>query len=256
MNYYERHLGDYAKDTAHLSMLEHGAYNLLLDRYYGTEAGIPADQVYRVARAKTKPERDAVDAVLAEFFTTVDGAWVKNRVEEEIQRYRDSIPAAEEKKLNDKERQRRARERRKALFNELREIGVVMPWDASTSELQTELLRVQSLSRHGAVTVPVTRDNTASQSPVPSPQPPEQDSRRGEDATSVDKALYADARKIFGSSIGGQVSKAIKCHGKPWLLGVIEACRTKDSEGARAYLAAAMNGAHKPDEAEKRKAIP
>ncbi len=25
MNYYERHLGDYAKDTAHLSMLEHGA---------------------------------------------------------------------------------------------------------------------------------------------------------------------------------------------------------------------------------------
>lgn len=86
--------------------------------------------------------------------------------------------------------------------------------------------------------------------------PPDPDSRRGEDATSVDKALYADARKIFGQSIGGQVSKAIKVHGKPWLLGIIEACRTKDSEGARAYFAAAMNGAHKPDESEKRKAIP
>jgi hypothetical protein len=72
----------------------------------------------------------------------------------------------------------------------------------------------------------------------------------------VDKALYADARKIFGDSIGGQVSKAIKAHGKPWLLGVIEKCRGKDSEGARAYFAAAMNGAHKPDEAEQRKAIP
>ena len=30
MNYYERHLGDYARDTAHLSMMEHGAYGLLL----------------------------------------------------------------------------------------------------------------------------------------------------------------------------------------------------------------------------------
>jgi uncharacterized protein YdaU (DUF1376 family) len=256
MNYYERHLGDYAKDTAHLSMLEHGAYNLLLDRYYGTEAGIPSGDVYRVARAKTKPEKHAVDSVLKEFFTVVDGAWVKNRVEEEIQRYRDSIPAAEEKKLNDKERQRRARERRKALFTELRELGVVMPWDASTSELQTELSRVTSQTGHGAVTPPVTRDNTASQSPVPSPQSPVEDSHRGEDATSVDKALYADARKIFGKSIGGQVSKAIGLRGKPWVLGVIEACRSKDPEGARAYFAAALNGAHKPDQAEQRKAIP
>ena len=51
MNYYERHLGDYAKDAGHLSMLEHGAYSLLLDRYYTTEQPIPADQarwdVYR-----------------------------------------------------------------------------------------------------------------------------------------------------------------------------------------------------------------
>jgi uncharacterized protein YdaU (DUF1376 family) len=91
--------------------------------------------------------------------------------------------------------------------------------------------------------------------PIPS-QSEEEDSRRGEDATSVDKALYADARKIFGQSIGGQVSKAIKAHGKPWLLGVIEACRTKDSEQARAYFAAAMNGTHKPDQAEQRKAVP
>lgn len=86
MNYYERHLGDYAKDTGHLSMLEHGAYTLLLDRYYATEAGIPADQVYRVARARTKEERDAVDVVLSEFFALVDGVWIKNRCDEEIRR--------------------------------------------------------------------------------------------------------------------------------------------------------------------------
>lgn len=84
MNYYERHLGDYTKDTAHLSMVEHGAYTLLLDRYYATEAGIPADQAHRVARARSKEEKAAVDAVLAEFFDLVDGVWTNGRAEEEI----------------------------------------------------------------------------------------------------------------------------------------------------------------------------
>jgi uncharacterized protein YdaU (DUF1376 family) len=254
MNYYERHLGDYAKDTAHLSMVEHGAYNLLLDRYYATEEGIPQDQVYRVTRASKPFEKAAVDAVLKEFFTLVDGFWIKNRVEEEIQRYQESIPAAEEKKLNDKERQRRARERRKVLFSELREYGLVMPWDASTSDLQTELSRIKSRPSHELVTQPVTCDNTASQSPVSSLQSPEE-LRKGE-TPSVDKALFAEARLIFGKSIGGQINKAITTHGKPWVLGMIEACRTKDPEQARSYFAAAMNGAKKPDEALQRKAMP
>lgn len=84
MNYYERHLGDYSKDTAHLTMIEHGAYGLLLDRYYGTEAGIPADHVHRIARARTKEEKAAVDVVLAEFFQLIDGVWINKRAEEEI----------------------------------------------------------------------------------------------------------------------------------------------------------------------------
>lgn len=94
MNYYERHLGDYARDTAHLSMLEHGAYTLLLDRYYATEQGLPADQVHRLARARTREERSAVDSVLSEFFTLSNGLWVKNRVQEEIDKANKSIEAA------------------------------------------------------------------------------------------------------------------------------------------------------------------
>lgn len=96
MNYYERHLGDYAKDTAHLSMLEHGAYGLLLDRYYGTEQGIQADQAHRVARARSKEEKAAVDAVLSEFFTLSDGAWKHSRVEREIEKAQTKIKAAQE----------------------------------------------------------------------------------------------------------------------------------------------------------------
>lgn len=89
MNYYERHLGDYARDTGHLSLLEHGAYNVLLDRYYATEHGIPADDTYRVARANSAQERKAVDRVLAEFFVLEDGLYRKERVEREIERYRE-----------------------------------------------------------------------------------------------------------------------------------------------------------------------
>jgi uncharacterized protein YdaU (DUF1376 family) len=96
MNYYERHLGDYARDTAHLTMLEHGAYTLLMDRYYGTEAGIPAEQAHRLARARSEQERAAVDTVLAEFFTLIDGVWVKNRIEEEIAKAAAKREAAQE----------------------------------------------------------------------------------------------------------------------------------------------------------------
>lgn len=95
MNYYERHLGDYAKDTGHLSMLEHGAYTLLLDRYYATEAGIPADRVHRIARARTKDEKAAVDVVLQEFFVLDEGVWINRRAEEEIGRARLRISTAQ-----------------------------------------------------------------------------------------------------------------------------------------------------------------
>lgn len=95
MNYYEHHLGDYAKDTGHLSMLEHGAYRTLLDRYYSTEEGIPAAQVYRLARARSEEERQAVDVVLEEFFELIDGVWINGRAEEEIAKAAVRINAAQ-----------------------------------------------------------------------------------------------------------------------------------------------------------------
>ena len=47
MNYYKRHIGDYLKDTAHLSLLEHGVYARLLDVYYTRETAIPDDHLRR-----------------------------------------------------------------------------------------------------------------------------------------------------------------------------------------------------------------
>lgn len=107
MNYYERHLGDYAKDTAHLSILEHGVYSLLLDRYYGTEQGIPADQAYRVSRARSDDERAAVDVILGEFFELQDGVWINRRAEEEIAKKNKIRKQLEDLRLRDEYRKHR-----------------------------------------------------------------------------------------------------------------------------------------------------
>ena len=78
MNYYKRHLGDYAKDTAHLSAAEVGTYDLLLDRYYGTERPIRDDDANKIARAKTAKDRAIVRSILGEFFKRRGECWHHN----------------------------------------------------------------------------------------------------------------------------------------------------------------------------------
>ena len=98
MHSYKHHLGDYAKDTGHLSMLEHGAYRLLMDRCYGRELPLPKDRadVYRLAGARSRDEKKAVDAVLGEFFTEEPDGWHQKRIDEEIAAYRELSAKASE----------------------------------------------------------------------------------------------------------------------------------------------------------------
>lgn len=91
MNYYEHHLGDYLRDTAHLSMVEDGAYRRMLDVYYVKELPLPNElrDVYRLVRAGSKPERDAVAVVLREFFVLGPDGWRHKRCDVEIARFQD-----------------------------------------------------------------------------------------------------------------------------------------------------------------------
>lgn len=90
MNYYEHHLGDYMRDTAHLSMLEEGAYRRLIDVYYVRQGPLPATEkeIFRLARAFGKPERDAVSTVLREYFTLEADGWHQARCDKELARFR------------------------------------------------------------------------------------------------------------------------------------------------------------------------
>jgi len=70
MNFYKHWIGDYQRDTADLSLVEHGAYRLLLDAYYANDGEIPADygRLYRIVRAYSEEEQLAVRTIADRFF--------------------------------------------------------------------------------------------------------------------------------------------------------------------------------------------
>jgi uncharacterized protein YdaU (DUF1376 family) len=86
-NFYKRHLGDYAKDTKGLTMLEHGAYNLLLDFYYSIEKPLPRKkmELFKICQATHPRQRQAVNRCLSRFFSLTSLGYINKRAQEEIQ---------------------------------------------------------------------------------------------------------------------------------------------------------------------------
>lgn len=84
MHYYNHNIGDYARDTSHLSVLEHGIYRLLLDWCYLNERAITTEQAIRIGRGN--PTETMM--VLSEFFCQSDDGWTHKRVEAEVSAYR------------------------------------------------------------------------------------------------------------------------------------------------------------------------
>ena len=97
MNYYKRFPGDYQSDTAHLSMIEHGAYGLLLDYIYGSEKPVPSGRIYHICRAFSPDEQAACDSVIGQFFESVDGGYMNPRAEKEMA---EDLPRIEAARIN------------------------------------------------------------------------------------------------------------------------------------------------------------
>lgn len=96
--WYPRDMGLYARDTKHLSLLEHGAYNLLMDHYYAN-GGLPSckqcssnaqlmpdhSRLYRLCSAISKDEQTAVDNVIEMYFKlSKKGEYVHKKCDEVI----------------------------------------------------------------------------------------------------------------------------------------------------------------------------
>lgn len=96
MNYYERWVGDFQRDTGHLSCTEIGVYDRLLDHYYATEALLPVEYeaLNRIARAMNKTERDAVKVIADQFFPINGQGRCNPRADREIGKAQHRIEAA------------------------------------------------------------------------------------------------------------------------------------------------------------------
>lgn len=87
MHYYKRNIGDYAKKAGRLSMLEHGAYTLLLDACYDRERFPTLEEAIEWCWARSDDEEQAVKFVLSRFFDLKDGVYIQNRIAEEVAVY-------------------------------------------------------------------------------------------------------------------------------------------------------------------------
>lgn len=160
MHYYKRNLGDYAKKAGRLTMLEHGAYNQLLDAIYDREEFPTLEQALDWTWARDESEITAVKFVLSKFFEAQeDGRYVQNRIKEELEAYKSK---AENNARIAKERE------------EKRKNGKRSANDSSPSVHETCGKEHEASPNHKPLTnnhKPVTNINSADESAPQNPKP-------------------------------------------------------------------------------------
>ncbi len=98
MHYYSHNIGDYRRDTSHLSLLEHGVYRQMMDTYYLTEKPLPLDHatLMRTHCARTADEVRAVEHVLNDFFVHTEYGYIHKRCDVEIEAFHSKSVSARE----------------------------------------------------------------------------------------------------------------------------------------------------------------
>ena len=96
LHYYQFNIGDYRRDTMHLSLIEHGIYRQLLDSYYLNEGPFtkPEDELMRSLCVRSADEQEAFRRVVKEFFTEVDGALIHRGCDKVIEQFLKKSDAA------------------------------------------------------------------------------------------------------------------------------------------------------------------
>jgi len=88
VHYYKRNIGDYAKKAGRLTMLQHGAYTMLMDACYDREIFPTIEEAIAWTWASTEAEIAAVKLVLSRFFTLDNsGKYIQPRILEELLLY-------------------------------------------------------------------------------------------------------------------------------------------------------------------------
>lgn len=84
--WYARNPSKFRRKTSHLSLMEVGAYDRLLDWYYENRRPLSDNWVHlhRICSAVAPDEQDAVQSVVQEFFKLHDDGWHNTTADEEI----------------------------------------------------------------------------------------------------------------------------------------------------------------------------
>ena len=111
MHYYKRNIGDYNKKAGRLTMLQHGAYTLLMDACYDRERFPTKDEAIDWCWASTPEEISAVEFVLSKFFLLTNGVYVQTRIEEEVSKFQEN---AEKNRIIALKREEKRRNRKRS----------------------------------------------------------------------------------------------------------------------------------------------
>lgn len=125
MNYYKRHIGDYHKKAGRLSMLQHGAYTLLLDTCYDREKFPTRDEAIDWCWASSQDEVAAVDFVLSKFFSLEDGRYVQSTISETVTNYQEN--ALKNKQIAIEREQARKLKREQSVYESARTVNEAPP---------------------------------------------------------------------------------------------------------------------------------
>lgn len=136
VNWYEHHLRGYDADTQHLSWDQDMAYTRLLRWYYRKEQPVPADLDEACRQVRASDHREAVQAVLAEFFELRADGWHRQDCDERIASYRAGEPEREAKKTNEGVRLARHRAERAELFHIINAAGHHRPYNSPIADLR------------------------------------------------------------------------------------------------------------------------
>ena len=118
MHYYKKNIGDYAKKTGRLTMLQHGAYTLLIDSCYDRETFPTIDEAIEWTWASSTEEIEAVKFVLKKFFVYQNGLYVQKRIREELDNYHNNAETNKRIAIEREAKRREKRTKREQFVNE------------------------------------------------------------------------------------------------------------------------------------------
>jgi uncharacterized protein YdaU (DUF1376 family) len=90
MHYYTFNIGDYRRDTSHLTLLEHGIYRQLIDTYYLSEKPLDKDldTLMRSHCVRNADEMRALENVLKDFFELTENGYFHKGCDRQVKQFK------------------------------------------------------------------------------------------------------------------------------------------------------------------------